>query len=110
MTINQSPFAVIKQLQADILRLLRAIDVTDYSLAEQKSIAVLKNTLADVRLDIQDYEFAETKADQERFSKDAKKRLAETHVLLLSLPAGIAGPVDIAHLSAYISDIIDRLR
>ena len=92
-----------------MLQLLRAVDTADYTIKEQQTIATLKNTLADVRLDIQDYEFAETKAEQLRFSTDAKRRLDKIHTLLLALPLGVAGPVDIAQLSAYIEHIKERL-
>ena len=92
-----------------MLQLLRSVDTADYAIKEQQTIATLKNTLADVMLDIQDYEFSETKAEQLIFSADAKRRLEKIHTLLLALPVGVAGPVDIAQLSAYIEQIKERL-
>ena len=107
---NKSPFLQVKQLEGDVLRLLSHIDVTVISTQEQHAIAQLKNGLIDARLEIQDYELAETREHQLRNAKDAKQYLHTVEKLITSNPAGAFGAVDVAHLTAYIGQVQDNLR
>ena len=60
----QSPFLLAKRLEADVLRLLSQMDVSLLTTAEQQKVSTLKHSLIDARLEIQDYELAETREDQ----------------------------------------------
>lgn len=108
--ITKSPFLLVKQLEGDIHRLLSGIDVAWLETKEQHMIAQLKNGLIDARLEIQDYELAETREDQLRNARDAKKYLQNVEKLMTANPAGVFGAVDVAHLTAYIGRITDNLR
>ena len=108
MTIS-SPFLLVKQLQGDILRLLMSVDVTSLDIKEQQAVEDLRNNLIDARLEIQDYELAETREHQLRNAKAAKEYLQTVEKLIISNPAGIFGPVEFAHLTACISQITDRI-
>lgn len=107
---NKSPFLLAKQLEGDILRLLSSVDVTELPTKEQHAIAQLKNSLIDARLEIQDYELAETRENQLRNAKDAKKYLQNIEKLMMTNPASAFGAVDVAYLTAYIGRITDNLR
>jgi len=109
MTNNNSPYVLAKELEANVLRLLAHIDSADLSTKEQHTLAQLKNALIDARLEIQDYELAETRDDQLRNAKIAKKYLQNVEKLMATNPTGVFGPVDVAHLTAYIGQITDRL-
>lgn len=109
MTQN-SPFLVVKQLQGDVLRLLSGIDTTILDTKEQQAIEGLRNNLVDVRLEVQNYELAETRDHQLRNAKAARKYLHSIEKLIISNPSGVFGPVDVAHLTAYIGQITDRLK
>lgn len=100
----------MKQLEGDILRLLSHLDLTLLETKEQHLIAQLKNGLIDVRLEVQDYELAETRDNQLRNAKDAKKYLVKIEKYVTANPAGSFGAVDTAHLFAQISQISDRLK
>lgn len=100
----------MKQLEKDILRLLSSTDVADLSMKDQQTVAQLKNGLVDARLEIQDYELAETREDQLRNAKQSKDFLHHIEKLIASNPAGMFGAVDVAHLTAYIGRIEDKLR
>ncbi len=107
--MNSSPFLLVKQLQGDVLRLLSSIDVTTLDTKEQQAVEDLRNNLIDVRIEVQNYELAETREHQLKNVKAAKKYLQTIEKLIMSNPVGIFGPVDVAHLTAYIGQITDRL-
>lgn len=105
-----SPFLLVKQLEMDVLRLLSGLDMTLLSVLEQQQVNQLKHSLVDARLEIQDYELAETRDDQLRNAQQAKRYLVNAEKQLLSNPGLAFGAVDIAHLTAYIGQISDKLR
>jgi hypothetical protein len=107
---NISALILVKQLQADILRLLSYLEVTTLDRREQLALGQFKNDLTDAKLDIQDYENAETRDEQAQHSKDAKERLVRVHSLISSNTLHVFGAVDVAHLTAQIGQINDRLR
>jgi len=108
--MTKSPFLLVKQLEGDILRLLSHLDTTLLETKEQHLIAQLKNGLIDARLEIQDYELAETRDNQLRNATDAKKYLIKIEKFITTNPAGAFGAVDTAHIFAQIGQISDRLK
>jgi hypothetical protein len=107
---TESPFILVKRLEADVLRLLGQVDISYLSIEEQHKIARLKNNLIDARLEIQDYELAETREHQLRNAIDAKKYLKKVRVVVSGNQLNVFGAVDVAHLTAKIEQIADRLR
>lgn len=105
-----SPYILIKRLEAEILRLLSYIDTSDLSVGQQQSFASLKHGLVDARLEIQDYELAETRDDQLRNAKDSRQQLEAIQQLIVDDPAHIFGPVDVAHFSAQIGQISGKIK
>ena len=110
MNETTSPYLLAKRLEADVLRLLSHIDYTELSPSEQQGLATLKNSLIDARLEIQDYELAETRDYQLKNAKQAKAYLATVQSGILKNPTNAFGAVDVAHLTAYIGQIVDNLR
>lgn len=108
--MTTSPFLLAKRLEADVIRLLSYVDAADLDVKQQQDLAQLKNGLIDARLEIQDYELAETRDDQLRNAKTAKKYLQNVEKLVASNPVNAFGAVDVAHISAYIGQIEDKLR
>lgn len=107
---TKSPLTLVKQLQADILRIIRSIDVADLSTAQQKILSELTNDLFDTRLEIMDYESAESRADRHQPARLAKLRLARIDKTITSGKLEMFGPVDVVHTSAYIEQIQEKLR
>ncbi len=91
-------------------RLLSQLDVAELNVAQQQNLADIKHGLIDTRLDIQDYELAETRDEQLRNAKQAKERLASLRVAITSNTLNVFGSVDVAHLSAQLEHIADQLR
>lgn len=100
----------MKQLEADVLRLLSQLDITYMSTEEQHKVARLKNNLIDARLEIQDYELAETREDQLRNAAASKKYLQRVRTIITGNTLHVFGAVDVAHLTAQLEQISDRLR
>jgi len=71
----------------------------------------LRQNLTDIRIYAQAFESSETGAEQIINCKLAKKALnhARKHILAAS-EYNIFGPVDVAHLSAKIEQIMDELK
>lgn len=107
--IIQSPFVLVKRLQTDILRILSGIDSAELDTKERQAFLMLQNSLFDARLDIQDYELAETREHQLGNLKDAHTRLESLQHVISNGPLQVFGPVDVAHLNAQIEQIKDRL-
>lgn len=110
MSETISPFLLAKRLEADVLRLLSHIDYTELNPSEQQGLSTLKNSLIDARLEIQDYELAETREYQLKNAQQAKEYLATAQAGIIKNPANTFGAVDVAHLTAYIGQIVDNLR
>ena len=108
--MNSSPFLLVKQLESDVVRLIAYVDITDLSHEEQQKLAALRHSLIDARLEIQDYELAETRDDQLRNAKDSKKYLQKVRTIITDNTLNVFGAVDVAHLTAKLEQIIDRLR
>lgn len=93
-----------------MLRILSVVDLPGLETPHQQQITQLKNLLFDTRLDIQDYELAETRDHQLANASDARRRLVKVHGLIANDNSGVFGAVDTAYLTAKVSQINDRLR
>lgn len=111
MTDNiQSPFILVKRLEADVLRLLHQLDISLLSIEEQNKIARLKHDLVDARLETQDYELAETRESQLINAAKAKRYLKKVRTTISGNQLNVFGAVDVAHLAAQAEHITARLR
>jgi hypothetical protein len=105
-----SPFLLIKQLELQVSATLSALDIYSLPTEERKVVKFLKAGLIDARLDIRDYELSETRAEQLRYAKQAKKRLDYVRKqILLASEYDIFGAVDVAQLTAQIETTSERL-
>src|SRR5690348_16037062 len=94
------------QLQTYIKSLLSAFDIQTLPRDEQRIIAVIKQQTADARLDVRDYEYAETRAEQEVAQKVAKRRLKEvTTAILVASEYNIFSAIQVVELSTKIEQI-----
>lgn len=86
------------------------VDTLLLSAEEQRKVEQLRNNLIDARLEIQDYELAETREDQLRNGAAAQKYLQKVRAVIAGNSLNVFGAVDVAHLTAQIEQITDRLR
>lgn len=97
---------MVKQLDTDINRVLRRIDLYKLSEKPRKAVAELKQSLIDARRYAQGYEYSETREEQLDNAKAAKKWLAGARAQILKASEfDIFGPIDVAHLTAQIDQL-----
>lgn len=107
---NSSPYALAKQLEADVLKILAALDV--YSLGQKPTqlVAAIKRGVADARLDIRDYELAESRVEQLKLKAASTESIELLQREILSASEyNIFSAIDVAQLSSLIDRIQERL-
>lgn len=87
---------------------LRAVDPDTTTTVHQEHIRQIKQALQEVRLDIRDYDFAQTRLEQREAARIGRHNLCVLEKHLLALDE-VFGAADIAELSAGIQQIKDGL-
>ncbi len=92
---------IVKNLDRRVKACLRELPVDTLGRGEKKHVEDCKKALSVLRLDIRDYEYAETRAEQLKWAKIAQNniRALEHHVLGLG---SYFGPADVAEISVHI--------
>ena len=101
---HTNPYQAAKDIEATIIRLTADTLEMDQRLAAD--IRTVRREMTDARLDIRDYELAETRAEQMQLARACRKRLAavRTHISALGTQR-VLGGVDVAHLSARLEQL-----
>jgi len=107
---STSIFQQAKELTTNVSNILAMQDIDSLNITEREVLATIKSRIIDTRLEVRDYEYAETHAEQQKHGAAATKRLRvlQTDILKLS-EYGIFSVVDVAQLSAQAEQIIDQL-
>lgn len=99
-----------KDVTAQVSTILASQDIDNLSSAEREVLATIKSRVIDVRLEVRDYEYAETRAEQLTHAKAAIKRLKHLQKDILKLSEyGLFSAVDVAQLTAQTEHIIEQL-
>jgi hypothetical protein len=107
---SESLLQQAKSLELQVGGILSNYDIADMPQSERELVTTLKNQLIDARLDAQDYEYAETRVDQLKVAKAAKKRLEQLQETIVKASEyNLFSAVDIAQLSARIQQIISGM-
>lgn len=108
--MQTSPFSLAKAIEGAIGRLLSPIDVFELANKERSIVEHLRRDIVDARLEVRDYELAETRQFQLANAKKAKRYLAQVnkHILAAS-EVNLFGPADVAQLSAQIEQLSNNL-
>ena len=101
----------MRLLEQQVRRNFAAIELADLPKEERGMTEDLLRSLAEAKLDVRDYEFAETRAEQATLIAPAKKRIEAVRVAIiwLSSHGGIFGPADVAHLTASLDVVAEQL-
>lgn len=101
---------MITALNTQITNILSGIDVDELSRDEQKIVSSLKHLLVDTRLDIRDYEFAETKAEQTKLARVAVRNINKVRGLIVAASEhDIFSAIDVAQLTSQLDLIAEKL-
>ncbi|HSX08005.1 MAG TPA: hypothetical protein VLG11_03880 [Candidatus Saccharimonadales bacterium] len=108
--MERSPFKLMQALSGQLNAVFSPIDVHSLPAAAQKVVLPIRQQVIDARLDIRDYEYAQTRAEQLNMAHEAKTRLEGLNKNILAASQhGIFGPADVAQISATIQQIISLL-
>ena len=108
--MEQSPFKLMQALSSQLDSLLSRVDTPSLPVAVQKILSPMRQQLVDARLEVRDYDLAQTRAEQFAFARAGKDRLTTLHQTMLAASEhGIFGAADVAQLSARIQQIISLL-
>lgn len=87
----------------------RDVDYMDRT--ELKLVGTIKHLLADTRLDIRDWEMADSREEMQQNAREALKRLEQTReMILLASEKNIFSAVDVAEISAQFDTFAYELR
>lgn len=100
----QSLTHITQQLDRRIKIVIRQVDTETLSRQERHDVSQLKRALQEIRLDVRDYEYAQTREEQLKWAKLARHNLGALNTLLLRLDT-VFGPVDVAELGATIETL-----
>jgi|JI10StandDraft_1071094.scaffolds.fasta_scaffold50873_4 hypothetical protein len=98
-----------RQLDLKIKIILRGVDRENTSQVKKRALEQIRLACNEVKLDVRDYEYAETLAEQKKWARIGRHNLKalEQNILLLD---DVFGPADVAELSAVIEQVRLALR
>ena len=96
-----SALATAHYIDRRVKGLLRGVDIDQLSVEDRKTIKQIKHACNEIKLDVRDYEYAETRLEQQKWAKIAAHNILALENLLLRL-GDIFGPADIAELGAQL--------
>lgn len=104
------PYVLAKQIEADIRRIIAPTDRSELGSRPKLLLDRIQHDVTDMRLDIRDYEMAETRGVQAKYAREATKRLEALRGYLVEASQyNIFSAIEIAHLSVYVDSIIEQL-
>jgi hypothetical protein len=100
----------VREVETQVGSILAAQDIDSLAHAERTLIISLKNQITDARLEVRDYEYADTRYDQLKRAKVARTYLAGVEQKIIKASEhGMFGAVDVAHITAQIESIAEAL-
>jgi len=109
--VEQSPTKVLRDVSAQLGVILSPVDVHTLPPPAQKAVSSIRQQIIDARLEVRDYDLAQTRAEQLALIRPAHERLEALHHSILAVSShGIFGAADVAHLSAQIQHVISLLK
>ncbi|HEU5005019.1 MAG TPA: hypothetical protein VFT49_02965 [Candidatus Saccharimonadales bacterium] len=110
MESSQSLSVLVKRLDSDVRQILRKVNFGELSSKNRELLSDLQQDLVDARIYSNAYELSETREDQLDNAKRAKSWLNKAKKCILTASEhNIFEAIDVAHLSANIEQIIDKL-
>lgn len=107
---KESVYAQITHLFHEINGLIAALDIDILGKETAKNNVLIRQLVADARLDIRDCEMADSRVEMEKTAKIAIKRLDRLRAaILFGSEHGIFSAIDVAQLSARIDVIVADL-
>lgn len=107
---DASPYQQVKTLETQIGTLLSQLDIDALPPKERQLVTLIKRQLNDARLDVRDYEYADTRVEQSTHGQEAKQRLETVqHTIVAASEYNIFSAVDVALFTAKAQHIAAQL-
>lgn len=101
---------IFKKVDLALINHFNGVDVLALPRAERELVEHIRRTAADLKLDIRDYELAETRPIQLKYLKDAKTQSEQLRASILKASGyGMFGAADVAQLTATLEQASERL-
>lgn len=111
MADNRSTLGRFTTAAGHVGSILSRLDIDALDPTQVKVVGTIKRLLADTRLDIRDWEMAETREDMVRFGRDGLRRLEQSReAILLASQHDIFSPIDVAEILAQFDQFAAELR
>lgn len=108
---NQAPSVAVKELEAQIRRILRPLDLPTLSSKPRAALVDLNQVLSDARIYCTDYELSESREEQLDNARAARRYLNDARKdILTASEHNVFNAVDVAHMTARIDQIIADLQ
>lgn len=109
--MGSSPLGKIKGLETQLRAVVSRLDLTELPKEERVIVTALKNDLTDARLDIRDYEFSETRVEQQTLAKQAHETLGKVRAgILAASEYNVFNAVDVAQYTAQLEQIVEEVQ
>lgn len=105
----QNLTSAAQQVDRRIKGILRTADPESLTKTQRETVKRIRLACNEIKLDIRDYEYAETRADQEKWLKIGVHNIKALETSMLQL-TDIFGPADVAELSAQLQMIQSNMK
>jgi hypothetical protein len=107
---SKTPLAAAKAIEIYIGGVIAAFGIDDLGFADRSLLEGIRRGVTDARLDIRDYEVADTRPEQLKLQKAVHARLHSLQEdILKASQTGMFSAVEVAHISAMIEQLISSV-
>lgn len=107
---QDTPSVLAKKIERKIAAVIASVYPQDLAVKPRELVKSLKHIASDARLDVRDYEFADTRHEQFGYAGIARNRLGDLRAaMLVASEFGMFSAVDVVQLSAWIDSLLDQL-
>lgn len=107
---NVSLVQQARELDNSLRDSLSSLDIDSLPLHERELITLIKRQVSDVRLDVRDYEYADTRVEQLKYIKESRKRFDEIEKnILKGSEYDLFSAITIVQLSTQIQQLIAQM-
>lgn len=109
--VAQSLLTHFTKVAGQVGAILTHIDLDTSDRPQMKLVGTIKHLLQDVRLDIRDWELADSRAEMQHLAKEGLKRLEQLHqALLLASEHDMFTAIEVADIAAQFDHAAARLQ
>lgn len=99
-----------REIERRINSILSSFDIDSLSLPERELIMLIKRNATDARLDVRDYEYADTRIEQIARQNEAKKRYEQIQAYIVKASEyNLFTAIEVAAISANIQQLLSKM-